>query len=72
MVKFKRETKHLGNIELLTKPQKQFLSNILSGTSSRSERAYKDFLKEPEQPDMLSRQRLEQFLLIDSLRKYFQ
>ena len=42
------DVEHRGNVELLTKDQKHFLSGILGSSSKGAASAYKDLLKKPE------------------------
>jgi hypothetical protein len=43
---------HTGNVELLTKDQKKFLSGILGSSSKGAAKAYKDLLKRPDEPNL--------------------
>jgi len=55
-------TKYEGDVELLTKDQKRFLSDILKKETKGARKAYSDLLERPEEPDMMSRKEFEKFL----------
>lgn len=53
---------HEKNIELLSKDQKKFLSDILGSETKDAKKAYSDFLKKSDSPDVFSRKDLDKFL----------
>jgi len=55
-------TQHKGNIDMLTKLQRKEIDKVMKGLGGPVRDAYKDFLREPDQPRIMSRGDLAGYL----------